>query len=69
VTRHNFYQRRTRLLNELQQAHLDYIWYMNETAPMKKRAATLAARRIMESSRALWKLQSGRSTISACAGK
>ena len=56
MTRHNYIQRRTRLLRELREASVSYVWHMNWTTPHGKRAATLAAKRLIERSRDLWRL-------------
>lgn len=56
MTRHNFLQRRARLLKQLRAASEDYLWHCNHTTPQAKRATTLAARRLVERSRDLWRL-------------
>lgn len=56
MTRHNFIQRRSRLLKELRAASDDYLWRMNGTHPQTRRGCTLAARRMMQAARDLWRL-------------
>lgn len=56
VTKHNFLQRRARLLNQVRDATTSYLWFCNQTHPQAKRATTLAARRMMEATRDLWRL-------------
>lgn len=55
-TPHNFLQKRSRLLREIREASVSYLWNMNMKTPQCKRAATLAAKRLMERSRDLWRL-------------
>ncbi len=54
--RHRFIQKRTRLLRELKEASVAYVWHMNAATPQGRRAATFAATRLMRRSRDLWKL-------------
>lgn len=49
--------KRTRLLKALRDAQVAYLWHCNIITPQGRRAATLAAKRLMERSRELWKLQ------------
>jgi hypothetical protein len=58
VTRHNFLQKRARLLKQIRDAHVSLLWHLNDAHPQGKRARTLAARKGMELSRDLWKLLS-----------
>lgn len=51
-----FISRRSRLLREIRDASVAYLWHMNIRTAQGRRAATLAARRLMERSRDLWKL-------------
>jgi hypothetical protein len=56
MTRHNYRQRRSRLLVQIRDASTAYLWHCNGTTPQSRRATTLAAKRLMERSRDLWKL-------------
>ncbi len=56
MTRHNFLQKRSRLLKALKNASVDYLWHMNIETPQNRRAATLAAKSLMKNSRDLWRL-------------
>ena len=56
MTRHNFLQKRAKLLKAMRAASVDYLWHMNFTTPQGKRATTLAARRLSEHARNLWRL-------------
>ena len=56
MTKHNRLQRRARLLREIRDASVAYLWHMNTRTPQGRRATTLAAKRLMERSRDLWKL-------------
>lgn len=56
MTKHNFLQKRSRLLKQIRDASTAYLWHCNHTHPQAKRATTLAARRMMERCRDLWKL-------------
>jgi hypothetical protein len=56
VTRHNYLQKRSRLLKAMRDASTSYLWSCNQTTPQARRATTLAAKRLMERSRDLWKL-------------
>ena len=55
-TIHNFLQKRSRLLREIRDASTAYLWHTNATTPQGRRAATLAAKRLMERSRDLYRL-------------
>lgn len=55
-TRHNFLQKRSQLLKAMRAASVAYLWHCNDSTPQARRATTLAARRMMECSRDLWKL-------------
>lgn len=55
---HNFRQKRGRLMREIREAHTAIIWHLSITTPQGKRARTLAAKRLMERSRDLWRLLS-----------
>lgn len=61
MTRHNFLQKRSRLLREMREASVDYFWHMNDKRPRNKAAATSAAKRMMERTRDLYRLQAGHS--------
>lgn len=56
MTSHNFLQRRSKLLKAMRDASTSYLWSCNKTTPQARRATTLAAKRLMERSRDLWKL-------------
>ena len=56
MTRHNFLQRRARLLKAIKAASIDYLWSCNITTPQGKRATTFAAKWMMQATRDLWKL-------------
>ena len=56
MTEHNRLQRRGKILREIRDASVAYLWHMNITTPQGRRATTLAAKRLMERSRDLWKL-------------
>lgn len=56
MTEYNRLQKRSRLLKELRDASEAYLWSMNTRTPQGRRATTLAARRLMERARDLWKL-------------
>lgn len=56
MTRHNFLQRRARLLKEIRDASTSLLWHLNDTHPQGKRARTFAARRLSERSRELHQL-------------
>lgn len=59
MTKHNFLQKRTRLLKAIRAASVDYLWHMNDKRPRNKASATSAAKRLMERSRDLYRLQAG----------
>ena len=44
-----------RLLRELREASTSFVWHLNDTNPQGKRARTLAARRLMERARDLYR--------------
>lgn len=48
MTRHNFLQKRSRLLKAIRAASEAYLWSCNKTSPQARRATTLAARRLRE---------------------
>lgn len=56
MTRHNYLQRRSRLLKSMRAASVSYLWHMNISTPQSRRATTCAAKKLMEMSRDLWKL-------------
>jgi hypothetical protein len=56
MTRYNFLQRRARLLKQIRDASTSYLWFCNQSTPQARRATTLAAKRLMERSRDLWRL-------------
>ena len=58
VTRHNFLQKRARLVTAIRDASTAYLWHCNHTTPQDRRATTLAAKRLMQHSRDLWRLGS-----------
>ena len=53
---HNYISKRSRLLREIRDASTAYLWHMNTRTAQGRRATTLAARRLMERARDLWKL-------------
>jgi hypothetical protein len=52
-------QKRDRLMREIREAHTVLLWHLVTETPQGKRARTLAARRLAESSKDLWKLLAG----------
>lgn len=56
MTRHNYLQRRARLLKAMRDASVAYLWHCNVTTPQARRATTFAAKKLMESSRDLWRI-------------
>ena len=56
MTKYNAIQRRASLLKAIRDAHIAYLWNMNVCTPQGRRATTLAAKRLMERTRDLWKL-------------
>lgn len=56
MTRHNFLQRRSRLLKQIRIASDAYLWHMNGTHPQTRRGCTFAAKRMMQATRELWRL-------------
>jgi len=56
MTRHNFLQKRARLLKEIRDTHVSLLWHLNDDYPQGKRARTIASRRLVELSRDLHRL-------------
>jgi len=56
MTRHNFLQRRARLLKAMRDASVAYLWHCNIATAQSRRATTLAAKQLMQHSRDLWRL-------------
>lgn len=56
LTKYNILQKRDRIMRELRAAHTSLLWGMNIDTPQGKRAVTLAAKRLMERSRDLYRL-------------
>lgn len=59
MTLHNYLQRRARLLKGMRRASDHYLWHCNDRTGRGKRLATIWARKLMEMSRDLWRLQAG----------
>jgi hypothetical protein len=53
---HNRLQKRGRLLRQIRDSHIAYLWHCNTRTPQGRRATTLAAKKLMQLSRDLWKL-------------
>ena len=56
MTRHNFLQKRARLLTKIREAYVNLLFHLNDTHPQGKRARTIASRTLMERTRDLHKL-------------
>ena len=56
MTQHNRLQKRSRLLREIREAHVSYLWHMNTKTAQGRRCSTLAAKKLMMRTIDLWKL-------------